>query len=93
MSIRYLVVISTLALLTSSVSFTSKSLAADEPGEERVSQIRKLGIAIPPPAPERPDGEGRGPFEKLVISNVMLIDGRGSPVRGPCVSIARARCR
>ncbi len=35
------------------------------------------------PAPDRPDGEGEGPFERLIIRGATLIDGTGSPARGP----------
>jgi imidazolonepropionase-like amidohydrolase len=34
-------------------------------------------------APARQPGEGAGPFRKLVIRGAMLIDGTGSPPRGP----------
>ncbi len=35
------------------------------------------------PAPNRPAGEGDGPFARLVIRGVTLIDGTGAPPRGP----------
>src|SRR5687768_16675133 len=35
------------------------------------------------PAPARPQGEGEGPFERLVIRGVTVIDGTGSPPVGP----------
>jgi imidazolonepropionase-like amidohydrolase len=35
------------------------------------------------PAPARQSNEGRGPFPKLVIRGVTLIDGTGSPPYGP----------
>lgn len=35
------------------------------------------------PAPDRPEGEGEGPFERLVIRGAITIDGTGSPPRGP----------
>ncbi|HKS07417.1 MAG TPA: amidohydrolase family protein, partial [Gemmatimonadaceae bacterium] len=35
------------------------------------------------PAPARRTGEGRGPFPRLVLQNVMIIDGTGGPARGP----------
>jgi imidazolonepropionase-like amidohydrolase len=35
------------------------------------------------PAPDRPAGEGEGPFQRLVIRGVTLIDGTGAPPRGP----------
>jgi imidazolonepropionase-like amidohydrolase len=54
---------------------------AAEPGEETREQAQALGIELPGPAPTGREGEG--PFPSLVIDNVMLIDGRGSPPRGP----------
>ena len=56
---------------------------AVEPGEEGPSLVTPYGISIPPIAPERRSDEGEGPFERLVIDHVMLIDGLGSPPRGP----------
>ena len=53
------------------------------PGEERVQYAAIAGIPLPAQAPDRPDGEGEGPFSRLVITNVMLVDGLGSPPRGP----------
>jgi imidazolonepropionase-like amidohydrolase len=35
------------------------------------------------PAPDRRNGEGRGPFQTLTIRNVMVIDGTGAPPAGP----------
>jgi imidazolonepropionase-like amidohydrolase len=37
----------------------------------------------PHPAPARPAGEGEGPFERLIIRGVTVIDGTGAPPRGP----------
>lgn len=34
-------------------------------------------------APDRPSGEGEGPFERLIIRGATLIDGAGAPPRGP----------
>jgi imidazolonepropionase-like amidohydrolase len=34
-------------------------------------------------APARRADEGRGPFQRLVIQNAMVIDGTGAPARGP----------
>lgn len=33
--------------------------------------------------PDRPDGEGEGPFERLVLRGATLIDGTGAPPIGP----------
>jgi hypothetical protein len=35
------------------------------------------------PAPDRRPDEGEGPFERLIIRGATLIDGSGSPPRGP----------
>jgi imidazolonepropionase-like amidohydrolase len=35
------------------------------------------------PAPDRGPGEGEGPFERLIIRGVFVIDGTGAPPRGP----------
>ncbi|HEX6135136.1 MAG TPA: amidohydrolase family protein [Longimicrobiales bacterium] len=36
-----------------------------------------------PEAPDRPAGEGAGPFRRLVIMGANLIDGTGAPMQGP----------
>lgn len=35
------------------------------------------------PAPDRPAGEGEGPFDRLVLRGAIVIDGTGAPPRGP----------
>jgi hypothetical protein len=35
------------------------------------------------PAPPRRPGEGEGPFERLILRGVTVIDGTGAPPRGP----------
>ncbi len=35
------------------------------------------------PAPPRPDGEGEGPFDRLILRGVMVVDGTGAPPMGP----------
>jgi len=35
------------------------------------------------PAPDRQQGEGEGPFERLIIRGATLIDGTGAPPIGP----------
>ncbi len=59
------------------------AIAAVIPGEERISQAMNSGIKVPAPATARPSGEGTGPFKRLIIKDVMLVDGLGSPPRGP----------
>ncbi len=57
------------------------------PGEESAARTIRNGIAIPEQAPMR--SEGQGPFDRLIIKDVMLINGEGAPPRGP-VSIVIA---
>ncbi len=52
-----------------------------EPGEEGPALAARLGVQVPPPAPDRKEGEG--PFPVLMISGVMLVNGEGSPPMGP----------
>ena len=40
-------------------------------------------VAQVPQAPDRRSGEGEGPFERLIIRGVTLIDGTGAPPQGP----------
>ena len=56
---------------------------AAAPGEEGAELARSMGIAIPAPAPDRREGEGSGPHTRLVIDQVMLVDGLGSHPLGP----------
>src|SRR5712692_2818471 len=35
------------------------------------------------PSPDRRTGEGEGPFDRLVIRGITMIDGTGAPPRGP----------
>lgn len=51
------------------------------PGEEGATRAISGGILIPEPAPNRRRGEG--PFDLLIIKNVMLVSGEGAPPRGP----------
>ena len=68
---------------TLSILLFCSSLQAANPGEEGAESVAKYGIKIPDPAPSRGDDEGGGPYEQLQIENVMLVDGLGSPPRGP----------
>ena len=36
-----------------------------------------------PPTPARQSGEGEGPFDRMVIRGITVIDGTGAPPRGP----------
>ena len=68
------------AACISTSCFTS---AFAEPGEERRLQMEAAGYSLPGPAPDRGEDEGTGPFQQLVVENVMLVDGLGAPPRGP----------
>ncbi|NIB42443.1 amidohydrolase family protein [Pseudomaricurvus alkylphenolicus] len=52
-----------------------------EPGEEIISKVPESF----PPAKKSParGAESEGPFDKLIIKNVFLIDGTGAPNQGP----------
>ncbi|MYJ25349.1 MAG: amidohydrolase, partial [Holophagales bacterium] len=49
------------------------AVAADEEDEPTLVE----------PAPPRPDGEGQGPFDRLILRGVMVVDGTGAPPMGP----------
>ncbi len=79
-------------LLTSSIctavliagSFMTAALAAEsrlEPGEEGIAAALAAGFT-PKVAPPRGD-EARGPFERLLIKNAMVVVGNGAPPIGP----------
>ena len=53
------------------------------PGEEGAAGARQAGIVLPAAPPARQASDGHGPHELLIIENVMLVDGEGSPPRGP----------
>ena len=66
-----------LRLVTAACLFTLPSAALyAAPGAEEEEKLVE-------PAPARPDGEGEGPFERLIIRGVTMIDGTGSPPLGP----------
>ena len=70
--------------LLSALSSAHLAWSADvQPGEEGPSTFKAMGVVIPPPAPDRSADEGEGPFDRLVIENVMLVNGLGAPPRGP----------
>lgn len=51
------------------------------PGNEDMADLMNRGIAMVQPAPPRKRGEG--PFDRLVIRGVNVIDGTGAPPFGP----------
>lgn len=67
-------------------SFGSAALAAPPPsegfvGEEVIRDVMSLGVPAPGGAAAR-GPEASGPFKRLIIRNVNLIDGTGAPPRG-----------
>ncbi|MEM9741705.1 MAG: amidohydrolase family protein [Pseudomonadota bacterium] len=76
----------TLVFVLSVLAATSDLRAATEgaaPGDERARQMAAYGIALPADAPPRASDDAEGPFDTLILTNVMLVDGLGSPPRGP----------
>ncbi len=59
---------------------TEANAQEQEKKEEKVQQERPKGVL---PAPDRREDEGAGPFDRLIIRGVTLIDGTGAPPRGP----------
>lgn len=51
-------------------------------GEEVITDVLSLGVPPPAVAPMR-GPEAEGPFVRLVITNVNVIDGTGAPAYGP----------
>jgi imidazolonepropionase-like amidohydrolase len=70
-------IIGTAGLLTLNCGATQAADATTEPAAEKSEKSNAI------PAPPRQSGEGLGPYRKLVIRGVTLIDGSGSPARGP----------
>jgi len=74
------------------VSLAHKAVFSRSLGATLLVGIVALLLSVPAPvsaqqlvkpAPNRPRGEGEGPFEKLIIRGATLIDGTGAPPRGP----------
>ena len=57
--------------------------ASATPGEEYPMLARSFGLQIPAPAPDSEANDAIGPFDRLVIENVRIVDGLGSPPQGP----------
>ena len=71
------------ALLFVFVATAGRAQTAWPPGDEGLASFRALGIAHPEPAPDRPAGEGSGPYKRLVLRGATMIDGTGAPAIGP----------
>jgi imidazolonepropionase-like amidohydrolase len=57
-------------------------LVVAEPGEEGIARVLAQGVEPPRMAPPRGD-EARGPFERLLLTNAMVVTGTGAPPYGP----------
>ncbi|MFT6296379.1 MAG: imidazolonepropionase-like amidohydrolase, partial [Glaciecola sp.] len=68
-------------LLLTVLALESNAQSSAVPGEESATRAIRNGILIPDSAPDRQRGEG--PFDSLIIENVMLVSGEGAPPRGP----------
>src|SRR5882757_145341 len=64
-------------LVLSAAVLAVSSTWAQNPGDPPAEKSNAVA------APARQQGEGLGPYKKLVIRGVTLIDGTGSPARGP----------
>jgi imidazolonepropionase-like amidohydrolase len=56
--------------------------ASTEPGEEIIDHVLALGLQ-PPTIAAASGSERSGPYKRLVIKNINVIDGTGAPTRGP----------
>mgnify|MGYP000620967116 CR=1 FL=1 len=56
----------------------SQALSVAGAAQESEEQGREVAQA-----PDRGPDEGLGPFERLILRGVMVIDGTGAPARGP----------
>ncbi|MEM1401836.1 MAG: amidohydrolase family protein [Pseudomonadota bacterium] len=61
---------------------SSNGAQSVEPGEEGINFALLMGVSPPSVAPERGD-ESSGPYDRLFITNAMLIAGTGAPPVGP----------
>lgn len=71
------------ALLATAAIATVADDKKSKAGNERADQIKSYGLALPAEAPDRPSGEGIGPYKRLIIRGATMIDGTGSPPIGP----------
>ena len=69
--------------IMASLPMTAWGQDAVVPGEEATARMDALGVDRPDPAPDRPEGEGAGPYDRLVIRGATLVDGTGAPPIGP----------
>ena len=70
-----------LLAVSSAQAQAKKPAAATVPDSTASARLKEERAEDPNPAPARKEGEG--PFQRLIIRGVHLIDGYGSPPRGP----------
>ncbi len=74
----------TLTATIGSILLAGQCLAADDtPAAGDEMAYIGGGANLPAKAPPRPEGEGEGPFERLVLRGATMIDGTGAPPIGP----------
>jgi imidazolonepropionase-like amidohydrolase len=59
---------------------TSQLASAQQPPAQQPQTPPEARVT---PAPNRPAGEGEGPFQRLIVRGATLIDGTGAPPYGP----------
>lgn len=80
-----------LAMLAGQVVRAAPGHDHTKAGEEVITDVLSMGVLAPGPASAR-GPEAEGPFERLVIRNVHVIDGTGAPAKGPVnITIERDR--
>ena len=67
------------ALLATAMAFSFAATSASGAPTSAPANAKVVEI----PAPARGPGDGVGPFRKMIIRGVILIDGTGAPPRGP----------
>lgn len=79
------------SVLLAAAAVAAPPKPAASPGEELIVDVMSMGVPAPGGAAAR-GPEASGPFPRLVIRNVHLIDGTGAPPRGPVnITIERDR--
>jgi len=68
---------------TSILSMTLRIIALFLVATFTMSAVAQNEDPVMIPAPDRQEGEGEGPFERLIIRGATLIDGTGAPPIGP----------
>ena len=80
-------------LLAMCITMAGSAMAASEPavgrpGEGYATLAARAGIDIPAPAPQR-GSEAEGPFDSLLIKDVLVVNGEGAPPNGPLSILVR----